>query len=390
MTPYDYVIVGAGMAGDAAIGGIRRRDANGSILMIGDEAYPPYQRPPLSKKLWIDMRLEDIFLRSAERHRADLVLTASVEALDRENRLVHLRDGRIYEYGRLLLATGARARSLPGTSAKTFYVGTLGEHIRLRRALSESQDVVVVGGGFIGAEMASVLAQQDHRVTWLVYEEYPFAGFFPRLLADHVRDEYTRHGVAIVNHAEVQQISDQGGRVRVAVADGTWYDADAAIVGVGVAANDALARRAGLITQNGIRVDAELQTADPHIWAAGDAAVLETESAPMMHEDHALSQGRLAGENMAGAHKTYQHQSFYYSDLFHFGYEAVGSCRTTWDVVEDWVDPGNEGVVYYLESGRVRGVLNWNVWDGIGAARALIESRESFSADDLRGRIRNT
>lgn len=386
---YDYVIVGAGMAADAAVAGIRRRDRKGSIAVVGEESFPPYQRPPLSKKLWTDMRLEEIFLKNSDRHQAVLLLTSRVTALEPNQREIVTADGRTIGYGKLLLATGSRPRRLYGPDVnEVYYVGSLAEHVRLHRALSETRQVAVVGGGFIGAEMAAALSVQGHQVTWVVRETYPFEGFFPRRLAEHVVEEYLRHRVTIAAGQEVEEVSGNGGGVALKTNAGT-IAADLAVVGIGVSANDSLAESVGLSQGQGIVVDQYLRTADPHIWAAGDAVVIGEGGRLMMHEDHALTQGRAAGENMAGGEKPYNHVPFFYSDLYHFGYEAIGECSTRLELVEDWVAPGSEGVVYYLEEDRVRGVLNWNVWDGIDNARQLIQSGETVAPADLIGRIRN-
>jgi NADPH-dependent 2,4-dienoyl-CoA reductase/sulfur reductase-like enzyme len=203
-----------------------------------------------------------------------------------------------------------------------------------------------------------------------------------------VQGEYRKHGVTIVGGSEVRSIAQANGGVRV-ITPGQDFEADLAVVGIGVIPNDELAQDVGLSDGTGIEVDQYLRTANPHIWAAGDVAIMRPDLAPMMHEDHAVTQGRLAGENMAGAQKSYNHRSFYYSDLYHFGYEAIGDCRTSHQVVEDWVVPQEEGVVYYLNDGHVVGVLNWNVWDGIPKAQGLIDSQREVRAQELVGYIRN-
>lgn len=390
MKQYDYVIVGGGMAADAAVSGIRRRDPEGSILVIGAEPFPPYQRPPLSKKLWMDMRVEEIFLNSWERYAGlDLALHTQVVRLNPQQRRIETDHDQIIEYQKLLLATGARPRQLANTPPQVFYIGSLSEHLRLWRALTEPRSVIVVGGGFIGAEMAACLSLRQHRVTWVMRESSPFAGFFPDNLAEHVHAEYRKHGVTTVGMSDVTSIAKSSAGVVVRTNLGADLQAEVAVVGIGVTPNDELAQHVGLSDGAGIEVDQYLRTADPHIWAAGDVAIMRPTLVPMLHEDHAITQGRLAGENMAGAQKPYSHRPFYYSDLYHFGYEAIGDCRTSHQVVQDWVVPEEEGVVYYLDGGRVVGVLNWNVWDKIAVARELIDSARQVSPAELIGYIRN-
>ncbi|PSR22858.1 MAG: monodehydroascorbate reductase (NADH) [Sulfobacillus acidophilus] len=390
MLQYDYVIVGAGMAADAAISGIRRRDPQGSVLVIGEEPFPPYQRPPLSKKLWLDMRLEEAFLNSWQRGRGvDWALHTRVVRLQPEQRQVQTDHEQVIGYGKLLLATGARPRRFADSPPSVFYVGSLREHVRLWSELAEPRSIVVVGGGFIGAEMAAVLSSRQHHVTWVMQEPYPFAGFFPDDLARHVQEEYRKHAVTILGHSDVRSISEESGEIHVVTQAGQNVTGELAVVGIGVTPNDDLAKTVGLSDGMGIEVDQYLRTANPHIWAAGDVAIMRPDLKAMMHEDHAVTQGRAAGENMAGAQKPYNHRSFYYSDLYHFGYEAIGECRTSHQVVEDWVVPHEEGVVYYLEDERVVGVLNWNVWDGIAKAQALIDGQRPVRTPDLIGHIRN-
>ncbi|MCY0877644.1 MAG: FAD-dependent oxidoreductase [Firmicutes bacterium] len=387
---YEYVIVGAGMAADAAVRGIRRHDPKGRILVIGDEPYPPYQRPPLSKKLWLDMRMEQVWLDGWKRRGADLWLHTAVTRIEPQHRRLMTRTGSTVQYGELLLATGVRPRRWDDAPDAVYYVGDVATHVRLFQALAEPRQVIVVGGGFIGSEMAAVLSTRGHQVTWVLPQAYPFEGFFPPVLADHVAAAYQQHGVQLVVGSWVERVEENpGGGVRAHLKDGRDIRGDLVVAGLGSEFNDELAKAAGLATGPGIVVDTWLKTAADHVWAAGDVAVMAPHHEPMWHEDHALTQGRVAGENMAGAKKPYTHVPFFYSDLYDDGYEAIGRCETRYEVVEDWVVPGREGVVYYLDQGRVVGVLNWNVWDGIPKARDIMAEEHPWEARDLVGKIRN-
>lgn len=386
---YDYVIVGAGMAADAAIGGIRRHDQHGTILVIGDENFVPYQKPPLSKTLWMDMRMEDIFLRGNERPDVHLRTGIRAQSLDLARQEVTLQDSLTVGYKKLLLATGARPRRIAACSDNVYYVGPLTEHIRLFRALSSLRQVLVVGGGFIGAEMAAALSSKGHQVTWVLAEAYPFQGFLPKDLADYVAAEYRRHGVVIAANQEVTRIDGDAQGVKALTGNNEGLVGDLAILGIGVIPNDDLARSAGLAGESGgVVVDGQLCTADTRVWAAGDVAIMPGGSF-MMHEDHAVTQGKIAGENMAGAHKVYTHEPFFYSDLYHFGYEAIGRLDANLSLVEDWVRFGEEGVLYYMDGKKLVGVLNWNVWDGIPKARRLLQAGAPVEGSTLIGKIQN-
>ncbi len=390
MKAYDYVLVGGGMAAEAAVQGIRRRDRQGSILMVSEELFPPYARPPLSKRLWMDERMEEIWLPGWQRHaNVELLLNTRITRISRDSQVVDTAEGRQFAYGKLLLATGGHPRVIPGSSERVYYVGSLGEHIRLWKAVREPSQLLVVGGGFIGAEMAAVLSSQGHRVQWVIAEKEPFASFFPPTLRERVASEYRGHGVSITTGELVSRFESGADGVTALFESGGQATAQAAVVGIGLALNDGLGIDASLSEGPGIVVDDGLRTVDPYIWAAGDVAVMRTAPHPMLHEDHAVTQGRMAGENMAGAQKRYTHVPFFYSDLYQFGYEAIGDCRTDLEMVEDWVNPGEEGVVYYLRQGQVVGVLNWNVWDGIPKARELLGAEKVWRPEELRGQIRN-
>jgi NADPH-dependent 2,4-dienoyl-CoA reductase/sulfur reductase-like enzyme len=182
----------------------------------------------------------------------------------------------------------------------------------------------------------------------------------------------------------------QGG-VKLELSNGEVMLVEAAVAGLGVTPNVTLAEQSGLTVDNGIVVDAQLRSSDADIWAAGDVANFHSVALDrrmrVEHEDAAISMGRHAGRAMAGVAEDYVVQPFFYSDLFDLGYEAVGLLDTRLQVVEDWREPYREGVVYYLDGGRVRGVLLWNTWDQVDAARELIAEPGPFDAASLHARL---
>jgi NADPH-dependent 2,4-dienoyl-CoA reductase/sulfur reductase-like enzyme len=389
---YDYLILGAGMAGDAAAKAIRAADAAARIGMLGAESAPPYERPPLSKALWKgDKSPESIDLDTAASG-VTLHLGRRAQALDRSAHRVEDDHGDSYRYRRLLLATGATPRrlSLPD-SERVIHFRTLDDYRRLRALAVAGASIAVVGGGFIGSELAASLSGVGCKVTMLFPGESIGSGRYPTTLAAFLDDYYREHGVQVRSGVLVNggKAADTG--VELTLDDGSHLRVDAVVAGLGVTPNVDLAKQAGLEVADGVVVDAQLRTSDPDIWAAGDLANFYNPSLDrrlrVEHENAAVEMGAHAGRAMAGAGGDYTTLPYFYSDLFDLGYEAVGLLDARLQVVEDWSEPHRQGVVYYLDGGRVRGVLLWNVWGQVDAARALIAQAGSFDEASLRGRI---
>ncbi|GAA4622215.1 FAD-dependent oxidoreductase [Cellulomonas oligotrophica] len=393
---FDVVLVGAGMASDAAARGIRELDADATIAVVGREDTAPVERPALSKGLWTDPEttLEGVALGTAEATGATLLLGTSVVAVDTAARTVTTDDGRTLGYGRLLLATGGRPVHLPGVeeSGRVLYYRSVRDYERLREVAGQGRHVVVVGGGYIGTEVAAALAQNDTRVTLVVSQDVLQGHVFPAALAARVDQRYVDAGVALVRGARLASADAGPDAVRVHLQDGRTIDADALVVGVGIEVETDLAQAAGITVDDGVVVDEQLRTSAADVWAAGDLAQYPDRllgRRRVEHVDHAQSSGRQAGRNIAGAGEPYTHTPFYYSDLFELGYEAVGRLDASLDTVEDWHgdEPYAQGVVYYLDGGRVAGVLLWDVWDRTDAARDVIAHQTDVSPEALRGRI---
>lgn len=395
---YDYVIVGAGVAAASAVKGIRSQDASGRVAVIGSEPDKPVYRPVLSKDLWLkdDETLEGASLAGDldDDDAVDLVTDTTVTEIDPGAHVVRLADGGSVGYGKLLLATGAEPRVLavdPGP--RVIYYRTAADYQRLRAVATEGSHVAVVGGGYIGSEITSALVQNGVQVTLVLDLEDVQEQMFPRALAATLTKAFADRGVTVL-HGSVEGGQEDDGGVRIRLADGTSVTADAAVIGVGVLPRTGLAEAAGLEVDNGVVVDDHLRTSNPDVYAAGDVASYPDAllgRRRVEHVDHAEKSGEHAGKVMAGADEAYDYTPFFWSDILDYGYEAVGETRSGLDLVEDWKDGEvGTGVVYYLQSGQVRGVLLWNVWDSVDQARALIEETGKKPVSDpesLRGRI---
>jgi NADPH-dependent 2,4-dienoyl-CoA reductase/sulfur reductase-like enzyme len=392
---YDYVIVGAGMAGDAAAHGIREVDPDGTILVVGREPTAPVTRPALTKKLWTDPEFgfDQVWLPTAEEARAELLLGESVVAVDTAGRTVTTDADVTVGYGALLLATSGHPRRLPGVedSGRVIYFRTVRDYERLRDLAGGGRHVVVVGGGYIGTELAAALVQNDTRVTLVFTQDVLTGSTFPDALARRVERRYAEAGVTLLRGAKVTATESGPDGVTVTLDDGRTLEADGVVVGAGLEIETDLARSAGLEVDDGVVVDDRLRTSDPHVWAAGDVAQYPDRllgSRRVEHVDNATTMGRQAGRNLAGADEPYDHTPFFYSDLFELGYEAVGRLDASLDTVEDWhAEDLGAGVVYYLDGGRVAGVLLWNVWDATDRAREVIRDQRDVSEGALRGLI---
>jgi NADPH-dependent 2,4-dienoyl-CoA reductase/sulfur reductase-like enzyme len=384
---FKYVLVGGGMTAHAAAQAIRAADPGGSIVMIGEEPVRPYVRPPLSKALWSGEQEGSIWLPPVDG--LSLRTGARAVAIDRAARRVKLEDGESVGFERLLLATGGAPRRLPTAGDGIVYYRTVADYRRVA-ALPVGKHVAVVGGGFIGSEMAASLASAGYRVTLLFPEEGIGARLLPRELALHLNGYYAEREVEVRPRAGVAAVDPDGGGFRVRT-DAEELRADLVVAGLGIVPNDGLAREAGLPVDDGVLVDERLRTSDPAIFAAGDVARFPSphlgSRIRVEHEDNANRMGRAAGIAMAGGDEPYRHLPFFYSDLFDLGYEAVGALDARLQVVVDWKEPFRRGIVYYLAEGRVRGVLAWGAFGKMDEARALIAGPGPHAPEALRGRI---
>lgn len=390
MPDYKYLILGGGMTGDAAVEGIRSVDSEGSIGIISAEPDLPYDRPPLSKGLWQETDESEIW-RGTDDRQAELHLDTLIVRLDAEAHELTDDQGEVYGFEKLLFATGGTPVELPFEGGDVIYYRTYQDYTRLREMVDQRERFAIVGGGFIGSELAAALAQHDREVTMVFPESGIGAGRFPEDLAEYLNSYYKGRGVDLISGDRVVGFNEQEEGTQVVTDEGKRFTVDAVVAGLGIRPNSAVAEAAGIEVEDGIRVNRSLQSSHPDIYAAGDVASFHNSALDMWlrveHEDNANTMGEMAGRSMAGEDVTYDYLPFFYSDLFDLGYEAVGLQDHRLETVEDWEDLGQKGIVYYLDDGRVRGVLLWNVWGKVDEARALIADPGPFEPEDLSGRI---
>jgi NADPH-dependent 2,4-dienoyl-CoA reductase/sulfur reductase-like enzyme len=372
-----YLIVGGGMTADAAARGIREHDGDGAILLVGAESDAPYKRPPLTKGLWTDGDEAKIW-KHTEETGAELLLGRRIVELDLAARRATDDQGAEHGYEKLLLATGGAPRRLGGADDQVIYYRTIADFRTLKPVADRGGHVIVIGAGFIGSELAASLTTAGARVTMI----FPEAGITPRVLpaglAGFVLEYYREKGVEVLSGESIAAVDG----LTVRTGSGQTLEADAVVGGLGIVPNVALAEAAGLEVDNGIMVD-EFGRVDGRddVFAAGDVAnypnLVLGNSGRTEHEDHANTHGRIVGENMAGASKPYDHLPFFYSDLFDLGYEAVGELDSRLETVEHWEEPNRKGTIAYVDDDRhPRGILLWNVWGKVDAARELIRAGE--------------
>lgn len=390
MSHYKYLILGGGMTADAAMKAIRGIDGEGTIGLISSETVPPYKRPPLTKGLWKGKPVESIWLNT-DGQRLETHLGRTIVSLDVTNRKLIDDQNNDYTFDKLLIATGGTPRKLNLGSDRIIYYRTFSDYEKLRKQTETGEHFAVVGGGFIGSEIAAALATNGKRVTMIFPDDYIGQKVYPQDVAAYLNDYYREHNIEIVERDTVVGVEHRGEKTSLKTNNGHELLVDGVVAGIGITPNAGLAQMAKLKVTNGIHVDDLLRTNHPDIYAAGDVAEFYNNTLAkhmrVEHEDNAVTMGGFAGRIMAGEQEPYHYLPYFYSDLFDLGYEAVGELDSSLETYADWVEPFQKGVIYYLKDGRVRGVLLWNVWDKVPAARELIAQPGPFTHEDLKGKI---
>lgn len=391
-TSSKYLIVGGGMTAAAAVNGIREVDPTGLIIVLSADKQLPYDRPPLSKKLWTGKPLDSIW-RKFENTGLEFRLNTRAMTGDPVAQTITDHNGDVYHYEKLLLATGGSPRRLPFAQENVIYFRNLDDYQRVRELADQKASFAIIGGGFIGSELAAALAMNGCKTSMIFPEPSIGANFYPPGLSAFLSGYFQDKGVTLLADEKATAISATGKEKEIVIRTlgGKSVSADKVIAGIGIEPETLLAKLLGLEISNGIVVDDNLRTSQANIYAAGDVANYYSSALDkrrrVEHEDNANSMGAAAGRIMAGQVDKYDYLPYFYSDLFDLGYEAVGDCNSHLEMVEDWQDPYQKGVVYYLTDKRVCGVLLWNTWGQVDAARELIGSGKKPSREELKSWI---
>jgi 3-phenylpropionate/trans-cinnamate dioxygenase ferredoxin reductase subunit len=390
----EHLIIGGGVAAAKAAEGLRAAGGTGSAVVMTAEPELPYERPPLSKDFLRGESGREKTRTHDEawyrEHEVDVLLATRASTVDPATRTVTTEVGDQLRYGGLLLATGAQPirLGLPGEDLEgVYYLRTVDDSERLRAAISRAETMVMIGGGFIGAEVAASATQMDTRVTLLELAETlwtravgPQMGrFFEEFLRDR--------GVHVRTRTSAERLEGDGSVEAVVLPDGSRLHADVVVIGVGVRPDVGLAERAGLPVDDGVLVDRHLRATD-RIWAAGDVANAAHPLFGRIRIEHwaeALNQGLIAGRNLAGAGDRYDRIPYFYSDQFDLSLSYLGHVRE-WD---ELVLRGDRNVkepkfvAWYLRQGTPRAALIVNDWDAEDAVREVIRRDEPVDRDRL-------
>jgi 3-phenylpropionate/trans-cinnamate dioxygenase ferredoxin reductase subunit len=379
-----FVIVGASLAGAKAAETLRAEGFDGRLVLIGAERELPYERPPLSKDyLRGEVGREKVYVHDEAfyaEHGVELRLGSTATSLDASASELALDDGERLRYDRLLLTTGAEPRrlSIPGGD-RGLYLRSVEDSDVLRERLDRGGRVIVVGAGWIGAEVAASARVRGLEVTLIEPNTVPLERVLGTEVGTVYRDIHADHGVRMVLGTGVEAIDDEGAVTRVRTSDGRELECDFVVVGVGVQPRAGLAARAGIAVDDGILVDEHLQTSAPGVFAAGDVANAHHpfygERIRVEHWANALNQGPAAARNMLGDADSYDRLPYFFSDQYDIGMEYTGFART-WDRVVFRGDPASRAfIAFWLAGDRVVAGMNVNVWDVTEPIQRIIRGR---------------
>ena len=389
-----FVIVGGGLAGAKAAEALREEGFDGAITLIGDEAERPYERPPLSKEYLRGEADAKPYVHPEgfyEESGIELLTGKAVTALDPNASEVVLADDKRLPYDRLLLATGAEPRRIdvPGADLDgIFYLRNLSDSEAIARAVESAERLVVVGSGWIGAEIAASARSKGTEVTMIEMASLPLERVLGPKLGQFYLDVHRAHGTEFLPETTVERFEGDGSVERVLTRDGAIVEAHAVVVGVGVAPRTALAEAAGIRTDNGVLVSESLETSAPGVFAAGDIAnainPFYDRRIRVEHWANALGQGPASARSMLGKEVAYDEIPYFFSDQYDVGMEYSGYASSEDEVVIRGDVDAREFIAFWLRDGAVAAGMNVNVWDVSDPIRDLIRSRQQVAVEHLR------
>jgi 3-phenylpropionate/trans-cinnamate dioxygenase ferredoxin reductase subunit len=380
----DFLIVGGGMAGASCASELRKKGAEGSILLVGREPEPPYERPPLSKEyLRGEAERSEAYVNEPswyEENSVELLTGKNVMALDAEGKTATIQGGEQIGFGKALLATGSNVNILRLEGAENegiHYLRAYGNADAIRADAEGANRVVLVGGSYIAAEVAASLAARGADCTMVALEDVALSRTFGEDAGRFFQEGLEEHGVRFVGGESVSAFEGDGRIKAVLTESGRSFECDLVVVGAGVKPDVMLAQRAGLEVDNGVVCDSKLQTSAAGIYAAGDVcnydSVVHGRRIRVEHWDVAMQQGMHAAHNMLGEDADYDVVPYFFSDLSDWAsLEYVGPAAD-WDE-EIWRGSREDGEfsVWYLKSGKVAGCLSVGRSEDLAEARRLL------------------
>jgi 3-phenylpropionate/trans-cinnamate dioxygenase ferredoxin reductase subunit len=396
----DFLLVGGGMASAHCASELRRRGADGSILLAGREPEPPYERPPLSKEYMRgEAERKDAYVNPVEwyeENSVELLMGANVMSLDPAARTAKLQGGDEVSFGKALIATGAMVNILRVEGAENegiHYLRAFGNSDAIRADAEAAEHVVLIGGSYIGTEVAASLTAKGVKCTIVMMEEVALSRVFGADAGRWFQETIESHGVTVHAGEELEAFEGDGRVKAVLTKSGMAIECDAVVVGAGVRPDAMLAQRAGLEVDDGILCDSKLATSAEGIYAAGDCcsydSVVHGRRIRVEHWDVAMQQGMHAARNMLGDDRDYDVVPYFFSDLADWAsLEYVGPAAE-WDE-EVWRGDrdGGEFSVWYLKDGKVAGALSVGRSEDLAEARRLLADGVDVSA--ARSRMADT
>jgi 3-phenylpropionate/trans-cinnamate dioxygenase ferredoxin reductase subunit len=388
----DFLLVGGGLASGKCVEELRKRGGEGSVVVVGREPEPPYERPPLSKEYMRgEAEREDAYVNSRdwyEENDVELLTKTNVMSLDLGQRRVKLQGGDELEFDKALIATGANVNILRTEGCELegiHYLRAFGNSDAIREEAAKAEHVVLIGGSYIGCEVASSLTAKGAKCTILMMEDVTLSRTFGDEVGQFFQDVLTTHGIEVLGGEELEAFEGSGRVQAVVTKSGRTVEGDMVVIGAGVRPDTTLAERAGLEVDNGILCDAKLETSAAGIFAAGDVcsydSVVHGERLRVEHWDVAFQQGRHAAAAMLGADDPYRVIPYFFSDLADWSsFEYVGPALEWDDVVFRGDRDAGEFSAWYLQDGRVKGALSMERSEDLGHARTLIERGADVSS----------
>jgi 3-phenylpropionate/trans-cinnamate dioxygenase ferredoxin reductase subunit len=386
------VIVGAGQAGGWAAKTLRDQNYTGKIVLVGDEQHPPYERPPLSKDVLLGTRSpESTYLWTATKLtelNIDLMLECSAVSIDRQSKTVTLSNGHVLRYDRLMLTTGSRVRRLSTVGAelpRIHYMRGINDTVAISQALVSGSRLLVVGGGWIGLEIAAAARQRNIEVILVEASRQLCSRVLPADVALYLQQQHERQGVRVLLNTSVAEFRGKTHFESALLSTGDQITADTAVVGVGVVPNSEIASESGLETNNGIVVDASGQTSDNSIYAAGDVANQPDGAGRRVRLEswsNAQNQSIVVAKALLGADSVYQDVPYFWSDQYEIKLQILGDFAGYDNIVRR----GNEDsqfTSFYLKGNKIIAVVGINRSQDIAIARRLMQKNVAVDRQRL-------